>query len=365
MYPLNTQQSYPHHQWWIGAYADEIGHHIVGRSILGQRVIIYRTRAGEAVALSGICPHRAYPLEKGRLVDDAVQCGYHGFTFGKDGSCIRVPTQDAAPTRAAVRRFPVIERGGLIWIWTGPESAADPALMPDIGRLGLGAPGWKVEQHPRVTIQARYTLLIDNLLDLSHASFIHADTIPGGQALAAMPVEVIETQGSLTVQRLGRDLPGNPLLRLQFPRHEGHFDQHFDAEYLGPNLLRTGGTTYPAGGAQPLGTQNYLHGITPESPTSVHYFVMTARDFGLDNEALSQLNLDMGARIQPQDIDAIESVERVLQSLVEAPHEISARVDTGALKVRRRLQRQILAEEAGQAALSGAADPALNPGGPR
>ena len=211
MYPLHTRQSYPHHQWWIAAYADEVGRHILGRSILGQCVIIYRTRAGEAVALSGVCPHRSYPLEKGHLVDDAVQCGYHGFTFAKDGHCIGLPTQSAVPTRSSVRRFPVLERGGLIWIWTGQESAADPALMPDIGRLGLGAPGWKVEQHPRVTIQARYTLLIDNLLDLSHASFIHADTIPGGEALASMPVQVTETDGSLTVRRLGRNILGRGL----------------------------------------------------------------------------------------------------------------------------------------------------------
>lgn len=306
--------------------------------------------------MSGICPHRSYPLEKGRLVDDAVQCGYHGFTFGNDGSCIRVPTQSGIPTRCALRRYPVLEYGGLIWIWTGEESAADPALMSDIASLGLGVPGWKVEQHPQVTIKGRYTLLIDNLLDLSHAGFIHADTIPAGEAVAPIPVQVIETDRSLNVQRLGRNIPSNPLLKLQFPTYEGSFDQRFDAEYLGPNLIRTGGPIFPAGNTHPLGTQNYLHGITPESPTSVHYFVMTARNFGLDNEALSQVHMDMGARIQPEDIDAIESVERVLQSLSEAPREVSARVDTGALKVRRRLERQILAEAAGHGALPGAGE---------
>ncbi|WP_185999482.1 Rieske 2Fe-2S domain-containing protein [Novosphingobium lindaniclasticum] len=345
-YPLTTQEPYPRNQWWVAAYSDEVGHDLLARDILGEPVILYRTRAGEVVAVAGICPHRAFPLAKGRLVGDALQCGYHGFEYGPDGSCLRAPSQSGVPTKSALRRYPVEEMGGLIWIWTGAADKADPALLPDLGAIGLGRGDWAVEQHPLATVEARYTLLIENLLDLSHVTFIHDKTIPGGEKVVAIPVSVIETPESITVQRRGENMPLNPLLAVQFPDQKGPVHQHFDAEYLGPCLIRTGGAMIDAQSGAPLGIQNYLHIITPASPTRLHYFVNTTRDFGIDRPQLGDMQRGMGSSIQPEDIDAIESIERVLQSGATLPMEISAKVDNGALKVRRRLEAQIRAEAA-------------------
>lgn len=344
MHPLKVDQPYPMNHWWVAAYSDEVSRDILGRTLLGQRVILYRTEAGEAVALSGVCPHRSYPLDKGRLVGDAVECGYHGFTFDKGGACIKVPNQAGVPTNSAIRRYPIVERGELIWIWPGDAEAADPELIPDIEAIGLGVDDWKREPTPMVTIPGRYTLLIDNLMDLGHASFIHADTIPGGDQVAMLPVEIVETAKSINVQRVGRDMPGNPFMALRFPGHDGNFDQHFDAEYYGPGLIRTGGEVYATGNPEPLGTQNFIHLITPETPTSVHYWVVHSRNHGQDNQALSDLLPAMGGLIQPQDIDAISRVEQVLQSHDGPVREVSARVDTGALKIRHRLEAQIRSE---------------------
>lgn len=79
----------------------------------------------------------------------------------------------------------------------------------------------------------------------------------------------------------------------------------------------------------------------PASPTGVHYFVNTTRNFGTDRPELGDLQPGMASRIEPGDIEAIEAIERVLQSGASLPREISARVDTGALKVRRRIEAQI------------------------
>lgn len=346
VYPLTTQEPYPRNQWWVAAYSDEAGRDLLSRDILGEPVILYRTQTGEVVAVAGICPHRAFPLTKGRLVGDALQCGYHGFEYGPDGSCLRVPSQGSVPTKSALRRYPVEEVGGLIWIWTGAADKADPALLPDLGAIGLGRVDWSVEQHPLATVEARYTLLIENLLDLSHVTFIHDKTIPGGEKVAVIPVSVIETPESITVRRRGENLPLNPLLAVQFPDQQGPVHQHFDAEYLGPCMIRTGGAMIDALSGAQLGIQNYLHMITPASPTRLHYFVNTARNFGIDRPQLGEMQRGMGSRIQPEDIDAIESIERILQSGATLPMEISARVDNGALKVRRRLEAQIRAEVA-------------------
>lgn len=347
MYPLDVTQPYPRNQWWVAAYASELTRDLLSRDILGEPVIMYRTQAGAAVALAGICPHRAYPLSKGCVVDDAVQCGYHGFQFAADGACRKVPSQTGVPQNARLRSYPVVERGGLIWIWTGALELANADLIPDVASIGLGRDDWAVEQHPLATVDARYTLLIENLLDLSHVTFIHDKTIPGGEKVAAILVSVVETQASLTVQRRGENLPLNPLLKTQFPEQDGPVHQHFDAEYLGPCMIRTGGAMYDAATGALLGIQNYIHMMTPASPTRLHYFVNTARNFGIDKPHLGEMQLGMGSRIQPEDIDVIEAIERVLQSGATMPREVSARVDNGALKVRRRLEAQIRDEAIG------------------
>jgi vanillate O-demethylase monooxygenase subunit len=347
MYPLTTDQPYPRNQWWVAAYASEVGRDLLARDILGERVLLYRTEGGDPVAVAGICPHRAYPLDKGRLVGDAVQCGYHGFTYAASGACVMVPSQTGIPQKAALRSWPLVERGNLVWIWTGDVALADPALVPDIEAIGPGNPAWAVEQHPLGTLEARYTLLIENLLDLSHVTFIHAGSIPGGDKVVQIPVNVVETDHSLNVQRRGENLPVNPLIRAQFPDQQSPVDQYFDAEYLGPCLIRTGGALYDTASGVMLGIQNFIHMMTPASPTRVHYFVNTARNFGLDNPALGAMNLGMSTRIQPEDKEAVEAIEQVLRSGVPLPTEISARIDNGALKVRRRLETQIREEMAG------------------
>ena len=346
MHPFNHVQPYPFEQWWVGAYSGEVGAAILPRMILGAPLIFYRTQAGEPVALAGICSHRSFPLAGAKRAGDQVQCPYHGFTFASSGQCVRVPSQATVPARSALRRYPCVEKGGLVWVWTGDADRADPAMVPPIEAMGLGELGWIADVSPIVTIKCRYTLLIDNLLDLSHASFIHSDTIPGGEAIAAIPTEIVDGDESLNIRRIGRGLPANPLLRMQFPEHDGAVDQHFDAEYFGPNLIRTGGKVSRAEDGAPLGTQNFIHGITPAAPHQVHYFVITTRNFGADNPALSAFNLSMGDRIQPQDIAAIEAIEAMFQSLAAPPSEISCRADTGALKARHRLAAQIAREHA-------------------
>ncbi len=354
LYPLNLPEPYPLHQWWIGAYSHEVGRPPMQRRILEQPVLMYRTEAGMPVALAGLCPHRLYPLIKGCLDGDTLQCGYHGFTFDPTGRCVRIPSQDSVPAKFAVRRYPLIERAGVIWIWTGKEGREDPSLLPDVESMGLGAQGWAVEQHPVATIKGRYQLLIDNLLDLSHISFIHSASIPGGGAVVRLPCRISETKASLLVQRVGHALPSNPHYRFLFPHYEGAVDQCFDTEFFGPNLIRTGGAIHASGDGsaaapRPLGVTNFLHGITPESPTSVHYFVMTARDFRIDDAAIASANLAMGAMIQPEDIAVIESIESNVAQFASTRRELSVATDEGALLARRRLATQIRAERAATA----------------
>ncbi len=350
LYPLNESQPYPFDQWWVAAYAKEIGRRLVQKTILNQTIVMYRTEAGEAVALNGLCPHRLYPLAKGQLVGDSIQCGYHGFTYDRTGRCTHIPSQPQTPARFTTRQYPLIEHGGLIWIWTGNAGPPTSLSKAALEGIGIGAPGWATEQHPPVTFKARYQLLIDNLLDLSHISFVHRTSIPGGGSVVHIPYEIIETETSLSVHRIGRGVPSNPHLQFLFPAHSGPVDQCFDTEYFGPHLIRTGGAIFTAATdsretPRKLGTTNFIHAITPATPTTVHYFVMTARDFRIGEDSIGHANLAMGAVIQPEDIAILESIEVNVDEHADTRRELSSSADAGAIRVRRRLAAQIRSEQ--------------------
>src|ERR1700710_2218869 len=76
--------------WYFAALGSELKPGGLKRyEMLGEPVLIRRTRAGQVFALRDICPHRASPLSAGRIVPDGgsevVECPYHGWRFRTDG----------------------------------------------------------------------------------------------------------------------------------------------------------------------------------------------------------------------------------------------------------------------------------------
>src|SRR4051794_3341787 len=97
--------------WYVAASASDITRTPLGRIILNEPVVFFRTADGTPVALEDRCPHRRLPLSMGKLVgDDVLQCHYHGLRFDSTGACVRVPGQDAIPATARVKKYPVVER---------------------------------------------------------------------------------------------------------------------------------------------------------------------------------------------------------------------------------------------------------------
>ena len=92
--------------------------------------------------------------------------------FGTDGACVLNPHGSGRiPATLAVRSYPVVERHTMLWIWMGTDEA-DPDLIPDFSYLDPGAPG-VLSKRDWIEMDVDYQLVIDNLLDLSHASFLH------------------------------------------------------------------------------------------------------------------------------------------------------------------------------------------------
>src|SRR3546814_286058 len=96
---------YPRNQWYVAAFSREVqSGSPLRRVLLDTPVLLYRTEAGQPVALYDRCPHRGAPLSNGKQIGDDIQCGYHGISYGRDGRCTHVPSQPGTPAAMSVSR---------------------------------------------------------------------------------------------------------------------------------------------------------------------------------------------------------------------------------------------------------------------
>ena len=92
----------PRNAWYPLTWSRNVTRKLAPHRVLGIDLVVYRTEAGNVVALHDVCPHRLAPLSMGKLKGDAIECGYHGMTFGSDGICVRIPGQKLIPANAKV-----------------------------------------------------------------------------------------------------------------------------------------------------------------------------------------------------------------------------------------------------------------------
>jgi phenylpropionate dioxygenase-like ring-hydroxylating dioxygenase large terminal subunit len=144
----------------------------LAKVMLGEPVLVGRDAAGAPFALRDICPHRGMPLGAGRFDGREIECCYHGWRFDPEGRCTAIPSlapgRSLALDRIRVRRYPVREVQGNIWLYFGD----DPAAAPDIPHLdGFG------EEPPRLVETVRFAAPIDHavvgLMDPAHGPFVH------------------------------------------------------------------------------------------------------------------------------------------------------------------------------------------------
>src|SRR5262245_60444510 len=164
--------TYLRNVWTIAAWARELQPNtLFARTLLDEPLVFYRDASGTPCALSDRCPHRFAPLSMGQLCDGgaSVQCPYHGLRFDGSGDCVHNP-HGKIPPAAKVRSYPVVERWSALWIWMGDPDRADASQIPD---FRFNDPEHWVVGTGSMVVDAPYELEIDNILDLSHAEFMH------------------------------------------------------------------------------------------------------------------------------------------------------------------------------------------------
>ena len=326
--------------WYVAAWSTEVSREPIRKVICEIPVALYRKLDGTAVALEDRCAHRGYPLSAGRVVEDILECGYHGFQFDCSGACVRIPAQSIIPQRARVRSFPIVEKDGWIWIWTGDAGKADESLVPDTH--WMSDPEWATVTHS-FHFQCRAELIHDNLLDLTHESFIHLSTV--GDDYIYQHGVTVEVEGTMvSVDRL---MPGvqAPPLYAKTMSTEGLYDRFHCTKFYLPSFhaLHSGIT----GQGRPR-EEGFLikvmNGITPIDAHNSHYYYAFSRNFGIDQEWATEELVDGLATVLIEDKEALEWQEIGLKSRPSNESDVLIAQDEGIAKARR-IMGQLLAAE--------------------
>lgn len=336
---------YLRNRWYVACWTEDLTTDPLARMFLGDPVVLYRGENGAPVALEDRCCHRSAPLSRGKIERNDIRCGYHGLLFDPSGACVSIPGQSQIPPGARVQSYPVLEKWGAVWIWPGAPNASDPALVPNL--FWLDDPGW-TPAPGYINIKADYRLLIDNLLDLTHVSYLHRTTLAGDDIEAVTPVNTERKGDTVTVERWIMNVSPPPLYtrasgiggivdRWQLIQWEAPANVYFDI-----GCARSGSGAPDGDRSQGVSMWS-THLITPETETSTHYHFSFTRNYALDDPDVTEI-LRGGARSAfLEDLEVLEVQQRIISSRENQP-SIDLNIDNAPLQARRILSELIAAE---------------------
>ena len=337
--------------WYVACMPDDFQDKPLGRKICGESMVFYRGAQGQAVALEDFCPHRGAPLSLGFVKDGNLVCGYHGLEMGCEGKTIAMPGQRVRGF-PAIRSFPVVERYGFVWVWPGQVDKASEDLIPKFEFFDN--PAWAYGGG-LYHIACDYRLMVDNLMDLTHETYVHASTI-GQKEIDEVPC-VTTTEGDhVTTSRFMENISAPPFWKMALRGNKLADDVPVDrwqiCHFTPPShvMIEVGVAHAGHGGYHaPDHVKAYsvvVDFITPETETSIWYFWGMARKFQPQDTALTASIREGQGKIFSEDLQMLELQQKNL--LAHPTRELlKLNIDAGGVQSRRVIDR-LLAQELAQ-----------------
>ena len=341
---------FPKNAWYVACTAQEIDDKPLGRKVCGERIVFYRGPEGTPGALEDFCPHRGAPLSLGRVCEGKLVCGYHGLEMGCDGKTIAMPGQRVRGF-PPIRAYPVIERHGFVWVWPGDASQADASKLPRL--QWAESPDWSYGGG-LYHVQCDYRLMIDNLMDLTHETYVHATSI-GQKEIDETPTTTSSEGDEVIVSRHMSNIMAPPFWRMAL--HGAHLaddvpvDRWQICRFSPPShvmievgVAHAGHRGYEADKAHKVSAV-VVDFITPETETSIWYFWGMARNFNPQDKALTATIREGQGKIFAEDLEMLESQQR---NLLANPQRqlLKLNIDAGGVQARKVLDRLVAQEQA-------------------
>eukprot|EP00475_Leptophrys_vorax_P044040 TRINITY_DN8683_c0_g1_i4.p1 TRINITY_DN8683_c0_g1~~TRINITY_DN8683_c0_g1_i4.p1 ORF type:complete len:673 (-),score=-55.16 TRINITY_DN8683_c0_g1_i4:33-2051(-) len=174
--------------WYAVGVADDLdATRPHGVTVLGRPMVLWRDESATWRCFLDECPHRLVPLSEGRIDEQGrLQCSYHGWAFGSDGTCGAIP--QAAPEangkppralqspRACAVAFPTKEHLGVLFVWPDERGWEQAQQTPVPGPPGVNADGelsgFTFTRYTRL-LPYSYEMLAENFADPAHLPFAH------------------------------------------------------------------------------------------------------------------------------------------------------------------------------------------------
>ncbi|HWL04263.1 MAG TPA: aromatic ring-hydroxylating dioxygenase subunit alpha [Xanthobacteraceae bacterium] len=137
--------------------------------ILGEDLVLYRSRSDEYGLIGEFCPHRRASLAYGIPTKDGIRCMYHGWEFNQRGECIDQPNEGRHALRGKniSPAYPVKELGGLLFAYLGPQPA------PELPRFDAFVIGGGVRAIGKAMIPCNWLQIMENSVDPVHTQWLH------------------------------------------------------------------------------------------------------------------------------------------------------------------------------------------------
>lgn len=157
--------------WYIVAESHELPRNqVISRSILGEWLAVFRDNNGKISALQDKCLHRTAQISRGKVIEGKLQCPYHGWTYGADGTVVHIPSMGPThkPGSKCAKSYEVIEQEDFIYVRLSSEQAhIKPFAMPCYGQNG----------YTTIRLQNLFknnvTNCAENFVDIPHTTFVH------------------------------------------------------------------------------------------------------------------------------------------------------------------------------------------------
>jgi len=332
----------PCNQWYVIAFSSEVGRRPLARMILGDPVVLYRGANGTPVALFDRCPHRGMRLSNGgKLIDDAIQCNYHGLEFNPDGRCRNIPSGGEISNLMRVRSYPLVEIWNWIWIWPGDPVKADPALIPDHHTLGLTDPSLHAYSGLFLPMDCNYLHAYENLVEATHVSYLHHQYVDTGN-VALQPYKEESSEDRVTTIRSFKDEPVHPYARMSYGLNCDVVDRELWLTAIPPSLTIVTEKYWEKGVPNPRELfVRLVMPVTPATHNRCYQFVTGVRTLPTDPDSLFKglqgfLSEDQVALADVQKLfDDLDPKKRV---------EVSVRSDGPAWRARRMIEKMIKEE---------------------